>query len=134
MLQPGALYFRLQRQDKMMASIAFLYFALPVLSSGATGALAGYRMTCVGLVRGGSVGIGMGLIGIAANIGYGFLWEGIYEWRYPSVVQLSETRRVFYNYGNHQQEREFALMIGPVVIAGFLAAGTWLACRWWNKR
>ncbi len=118
----------------MLALIAFLYLALPLLSSGATGAISGYRMTYVGAVRGSLVGVGIGLIAIAANFGYGFLWDAFYEYRCPSVVQLSETRTVFYNCGYMQQEREITFMVGPVIIAGFFSTGTWLACRWWNKR
>jgi len=117
----------------MLVLMAFLYLALPVLSSGATGLLAGRRMAHVGAVRGLSVGVALSLIAIAANIGYGSLSEAFYEWRYPSKVYLSETQVVFANYPN-RQERDIALMVGPVIIAGFFAMGSWLACRWWNRQ
>lgn len=118
----------------MLALVVFLHLALPVLSSGATGTIGGYRMADMGVVRSALIRIVMALIGIAANIGYGFLWDSYFEWKYPSVVLLSETRRVFYNYGNQQQERETAFMAGPVIVAGLLVAGSWTACWWWNKR
>ena len=75
---------------------------------------------------------GHGANGHAANIGYGFLWEAFYEWRYPSVVYLSETRVVFDHYANYQ-EREIAFLVGPEIIAGIFATGSWQACRWWNN-
>ena len=118
--------------DKMVVLIAFLYLALPVLSSGATGSLAGCRFGHVGAIRGALFGVGMGLFAIVANIGYGFLWDAFYEWRYPSVVHLSETRAVFIHYANYQ-EREIAFLVGPVIIAGIFATESWQACRWWNK-
>ena len=117
----------------MVVLIAFLYLAVPVLSSGATGALSGYRLAYVGAVHGVLFGIGMGLIAVAANIGYAFLWNAFYQWQYPSVVYLSETR-VRFNYYPINQVREIAFLVGPVIIAGFFATGSWLACRWWNRR
>ena len=117
----------------MVVLVAFLYLALPVLSSGMTGALSGYRLAYVGAVRGVLIGIGMGLIAIAANIGYGFLWDAFYEWRYPSVIHLSETRWIFVHYA-YNQEREIAFLVGPVIIAGICAMGSWQACRRWNKQ
>ena len=116
----------------MLVLTGFVYLALPILSSGAIGALAGYRLAYVGAVHGVVIGMGMGLLAIAANIGYGFLWDAFYEWRYPSVVYLSETRVVFNHYANNQ-EREIAFLVGPVIIAVIFATGSWQACRWWNK-
>ena len=116
----------------MLVLTGLVYLALPILSSGAAGTLAGYRLAYVGAVHGVLIGMGMGLIGIAANVGYGFLWNAFYQWRYPSVVYLSETRVVFNLYANYQ-EREIAFLVGPVIIAGIFATGSWQACRRWNK-
>ena len=117
----------------MVVLIAFLYLALPVLSTEATGALSGYRLAYVGAFRGVLFGIGLGLIATAANIGYAFLWDAFYQWQYPPVIYLSETRAISYDYAK-QQKREIAFLVGPVIIAGFFAMGSWLACRWWNRR
>ena len=119
--------------DKMVYVVAFLYLALPVLSSATTGAVAARRLMYIGAIRVLYVGSGLGLVAIAANIGYGFLWATFYEWMYPTVVQMSKTHWVFYNYGN-QQGQEIALMVGPAMIAGFFGAATWLTCLWWSKR
>ena len=73
----------------MLVLTGFVYLALPILSSGAIGTLACYRLAYVGAVHGVVIGMGMGLMAIAANIGYGFLWDAFYEWRYLSVVYLS---------------------------------------------
>ena len=117
----------------MLILIAFLYLVLPVLSSVATGSIGSSRMTSLDLVCGALIGIGIGLIGVAANIGYLFLLNAYFKWQYPSVVRLSETRLMFNHY-DYYRERETALMVGPVLIAGFLAAATWAACRWWDKK
>ena len=129
----GLVLYDTNRGDEMLVLIGFLYLALPFLSSGATGVPAGIRMTHVDRSSPLLIGLDMGLIAIAANIGYGFLWGAFYEWRYASVAQLSETRVVFIHYVN-QQEREIAFLVGPVIIAGIGATGSWLACLWWNKR
>ena len=55
----------------MVVLTAFVYLALPVLTSAAPGALAGYRLMHLGAVRGVPVGFGMGSIAIAADFGYG---------------------------------------------------------------
>lgn len=117
----------------MLVLIGFLYLALPLLSSGATGAVAGYRLAYVGAVRGVLIGVAMGLIAIAANIAYGFLWDAFYEWRCPSVIQLSNTRLMLVHCGN-PREREIAFLVGPVIIVGFFAMGSLLVCCWWNRR
>ena len=126
----GLLLYDANCGDEMLVLMAFLYLALPVLSSGATGLLAGMRMAHVGAVRGLSVGIALSLIAIVANIGYAFLWDAFYQWQYPPVVYLSETRAISYDYTN-QQEREIAFLVGPVIVAGLFATGAWLGC--WRR-
>ena len=92
--------------------IAFLYLVLPVLVRTSVGVAAGIRFPQVGKLRGACLGLAVGALGIAANVGYGFLVQALWEWRYPSVVYLSETSARFQGHYSYAL-RDTALLSGP---------------------
>ena len=113
--------------------IAFLYLVLPVLVGTSVGVTAGIRFPQVGKLRGACLGIAVGALGIAANVGYGFLVQALREWRYPSVVYLSETSARFQGHYSYAL-RDTALLSGPCSLAVALALAGWLACWLWKQR
>ena len=118
---------------QLLILIAFLYLVLPVLVGTSVGMAAGIRFPQVGKLRGACLGLAVGALGIAANVGYGFLVVAFWEWRYPSVVYLSETSARFQHHANYEL-RETALLWGPGLLAVALALAVWLACWLWKQR
>ena len=113
--------------------IAFLYLVLPVLVGTSVGVAAGTRFPQVGKLRGACLGLAVGALGIAANVGYGFLVQALWECRYPSVVYLSETSARFQGHYSYAL-RDTALLSGPCSLAVALALAVWLACWLWKQR
>ena len=113
--------------------IVFLYLVLPVLVGTSVGVAAGTRFPQVGKLRGAFLGLAVGALGIAANVGYGFLVQALWEWRYPSVVYLSETSARFQGHYSYAL-RDTALLSGPCSLAVALALAVWLACWLWKQR
>ena len=103
---------------RMMILIGFLYLSLPVLACAAAGATIGFVSPEVGKLRGVCLGLGIGTLGIFANVAFAFVAGAVWERMYPSSIQLSETRVVFPFYSSYHI-RDAIYIIGP----SFLAAG-----------
>ena len=75
----------------------------------------------------------MGVLGIVANVGYAFLVAALWEWRYPSSIQISDTRVVFLSYASYRL-RDTAFLAGPGLFAVAVGLVVGLASRLWDQR
>ena len=118
---------------QMIILIYFLYFVLPVLVGASAGVAFGLLFPQIGKLRGAALGLAVGTVGIVANVGYSFLVAALWECRYPSMVQISETRVIFSYYSSYRL-RDTAYLAGPGLLAVAVGLVVGLVCRLWNQR